>query len=194
MKTAFRYLKVGLKIGIPALLVLWVTVSLLILYFESPRFAEVKIRLVAKRYQWLAHYPGEDGRFGSELDVESESLTITDPQGNDDFISRRLVFPTDTRVGLFLTSADLIHSLRGLEGLEEVDLLPGVNSGAVFRSSSVSKEGEFRCGILCGIGHADHKGTFTIVEEREFANWLRMKSTENRVKEDAFRDGGRSPS
>lgn len=136
----------------------------------------VEVRVIAKKYVWLFHYPGPDGKFGaSQIQLVSEQnplgLLSEGGAGTDDFYAHELCLPQNAQVRMQSKSRDLIHSLGGLPEGTELDAIPGVNEEAAFRSSDEPGTALLRCIQLCGPGCKDHKASIRTVSENEFKTW-----------------------
>lgn len=112
------------------------------------RDAELLIEVVGHRWWWEVNYP--------EYNVTT---------------ANEIYIPTDTRVELRLTSADVIHSLwvPALNG--KADMIPGQTNRMFLHTQEV---GEYRgmCAELCGVQHAQMRFQVVAQERDDFDQWI----------------------
>lgn len=112
------------------------------------RDAELLIEVVGHRWWWEVNYP--------EYNVTT---------------ANEIYIPTDTRVELRLTSADVIHSLwvPALNG--KADMIPGQTNRMFLHTQEV---GEYlgMCAELCGVQHAQMRFQVVAQEREDFDQWV----------------------
>jgi cytochrome c oxidase subunit 2 len=172
----------GLEIGVAI-----VEVVLLVVYaipawatrvgaFPSESEATV-VRVTAKQFEWIAHYPGADGRFGRRevARVAADNpigLVRADADAKDDIVTtNQLNLPVDRPVLVQLTSLDVIHSFGLFEMRVKQDAIPGMEIPVWFIPNRVGQY-EVACSQLCGIGHFRMRGFVTIQSAADFQNFL----------------------
>ena len=172
----------GLEVGVAI-----VEVILLVVYaipawaarvgsFPSESEAVV-VRVTAKQFEWLSHYPGADGRFGPREvgRVASDNpigLVRTDPDAKDDIVTtNQLNLPVDRPVLVQLTSQDVIHSFGLFEMRVKQDAIPGMEIPVWFIPNKVGQY-EIACSQLCGIGHFRMRGFVNIQSAADYQNFL----------------------
>jgi cytochrome c oxidase subunit II len=169
----------GLEIGVAV-----VEVVLLVFYAipawatrVTPPTEALVVRVTAKQFEWISHYPGPDGRFGPR---EVARVAADNPIGivrahadaKDDIVTvNQLNLPVDRDVLVQLTSLDVIHSFGLNELRVKQDAVPGMEIPVWFRPNRVG-EYQIACSQLCGIGHFRMRGFVTIQSEADFQNFL----------------------
>ena len=172
----------GLEIGVAI-----VEVILLVVYaipawatrvgaFPSENEATV-VRVMAKQFEWIAHYPGADGRFGRRevARVAADNpigLVRADADAKDDIVTtNQLNLPVDRPVLVQLTSQDVIHSFGLFEMRVKQDAVPGMEIPVWFVPNRVGQY-EIACSQLCGIGHFRMRGFVNIQSDADYRNFL----------------------
>jgi cytochrome c oxidase subunit 2 len=172
----------GLEVGVAI-----VEVVLLVVYaipawasrvadFPSENEAVV-VRVMAKQFEWISHYPGADGRFGRRevARVAADNplgLVRADADAKDDIVTtNQLNLPVDRPVLVQLTSQDVIHSFGLFEMRVKQDAIPGMEIPVWFVPNRVGQY-EIACSQLCGIGHFRMRGFVNIQSDADFRNFL----------------------
>jgi len=149
--------------------------------FPKPENATV-IQIMAQQFAWNARYPGVDGKFGRQsmkfiADNNVFGVDPADPAGKDDVqVFNEIHVPVNKPVLIYLSSKDVIHSLKLVAMRVTQDAIPGLRIPFTF---TPTKEGRFQieCAQLCGNGHAAMSGGFIVVQSRQdFDAWLQSKS------------------
>jgi cytochrome c oxidase subunit II len=149
--------------------------------FPSAKDATV-IQVVAQQFAWNARYPGPDGKFGQQqmkLVAENNVFGVdpADPAGKDDIqVFNEMHVPVDKPVVIYLSSKDVIHSLKLVAMRVTQDAIPGLRIPFTF---TPTKEGRYQieCAQLCGNGHAAMAGGFVVVDSQaNYEKWLASKS------------------
>jgi cytochrome c oxidase subunit 2 len=141
-----------------------------------PEQESTAVRVVAKQFEWHAHYPGPDGQFGRRnITLVSPSNSIgldrSDPVAKDDFVSiNQLNLPVDRQVLVHLTTMDVIHSFGLLEMRVKQDAIPGIEIPVWFVPTRVGAY-EIACSQLCGLGHYRMRGAVNILSAGDFEKW-----------------------
>ena len=137
----------------------------------------VVVRVTAKQFEWLSHYPGADGRFGRRevARVSADNplgLVRADADAKDDIVTtNQLNLPVDRPVLVQLTSQDVIHSFGLFEMRVKQDAIPGMEIPVWFVPNKVGQY-EIACSQLCGIGHFRMRGFVNIQSDADFRNFL----------------------
>ena len=140
------------------------------------------IQVVAQQFAWNARYPGLDGKFGQQqmkLVAENNVFGVdpADPAGKDDIqVFNEMHVPINKPVLIYLSSKDVIHSLKLVAMRVTQDAIPGLRIPFTF---TPTKEGRFQieCAQLCGNGHAAMAGGFVVVDtQANYDKWLASKS------------------
>jgi cytochrome c oxidase subunit 2 len=140
------------------------------------------IQVVAQQFAWNARYAGPDGIFGRQdmKFVKSDNVfgvDPADPNGKDDIQTLNDIHvPVNKPVIIYLSSKDVIHSLKIISMRVCQDAIPGLRIPLWF---TPVREGRYQinCAQLCGNGHASMSGGYLTVESQaEFDKWLKSKS------------------
>jgi len=121
----------------------------------QPPPADVTVRAMGKQFNWGFTYPGPDGKFGTEDDLQ---------------IDNDLHVPVGKVVHVILTSKDVIHSFFLPHARLKQDVVPGREIPAWFQ---ISKPGEYEipCAELCGFGHSGMNGKLYAHSAEDYEKW-----------------------
>ena len=140
------------------------------------------IQVVAQQYAWNARYAGPDGVFGRQdmKFVATDNVFGVDPtdtHGKDDVqILNEIHVPVNKPVIIYLSSKDVIHSLKLIAMRVTQDAIPGLRIPMTFTPNKIGKY-QIECAQLCGGGHASMAGGFVVVQSQaDFDKWLASKS------------------
>ncbi|MFZ0829136.1 MAG: hypothetical protein WAO02_17120 [Verrucomicrobiia bacterium] len=149
--------------------------------FPRPEDATV-IQIVAQQFAWNARYPGPDGKFGAQsMKFVSSDNTFgvdpADPAGKDDVVVlNEIHVPVNKPVLIYLSSKDVIHSLKLVAMRITQDAIPGLRIPCSFTPTKVGRY-QIECAQLCGNGHASMAGGFLIVQSpADFDQWFKSKT------------------
>ena len=149
--------------------------------FPRPEDATV-VQIVAQQFAWNARYPGPDGKFGAQQMkfVSADNafgVDPADPAGKDDVVVlNEIHVPVNKPVLIYLSSKDVIHSLKLVAMRITQDAIPGLRIPCTFTPTKIGRY-QIECAQLCGNGHASMAGGFLIVESQpDFGQWLKSKS------------------
>ena len=151
--------------------------SKLIAMYDT-RNAEMTVKVTGYQWMWEYDYLGQDVRFFSRLDRESDRLRQSgqrpDPATHPHYlleVDNRLVLPVDTKVRFVITSDDVIHSWWVPALGWKQDAVPGIVNEAW---AQIEKPGIYRgqCAELCGKDHGFMPIVVKAVSKAEFAQWL----------------------
>ena len=100
-----------------------------------------------------------------------------DPAGKDDLqIVNEIHFPVDKPVIIYLSSRDVIHSLKLVAMRTTQDAIPGLRIPFSFTPTKIGRF-QIECAQLCGGGHSAMAGGFVVVQSPEdFQKWLDSQS------------------
>ena len=140
------------------------------------------VQIVAQQFAWNARYPGPDGKFGRQdmkLVAETNVFGVdpADPAGKDDVqVFNEIHVPVNKPVLIYLSSKDVIHSLKLVAMRITQDAIPGLRIPCTFTPTKAGRY-QIECAQLCGNGHAAMAGGFIVVQSAdEYAAWLASKS------------------
>jgi cytochrome c oxidase subunit 2 len=149
--------------------------------FPKPEDSTV-IQIMAQQFAWNARYPGPDGKFGrQDMKLISNDNVFgvdpTDSAGKDDVqVLNEIHVVVNKPVLIYLSSKDVIHSLKLVAMRLTQDAIPGLRIPCTFTPTKLGRY-QIECAQLCGNGHAAMSGGFVIVQSQEdFDKWLKSKS------------------
>lgn len=140
------------------------------------------IQIMAQQFAWNALYPGPDREFGRE-DMQLISndnifgVDPSDPAGKDNIqVLNEIHVPVGQPVLIYLSSKDVIHSLKLVAMRITQDAIPGLRIPVTFTPTKIGRY-QIECAQLCGNGHAAMAGGFIVVQSQDdYKNWLKSKS------------------
>ena len=172
-------------VGIEAILLLGIAIPLWgknVQQFPKPEDATV-VQIMAQQFAWNARYPGPDGQFGQQNMklIASDNIfgvDATDDHGKDDIqLLNEIHVPVNKPVLFYLSSRDVIHSLKLVAMRMTQDAIPGLRIPLTFTPTKVGRY-QIECAQLCGGGHSGMAGGFVIVDSpADYADWLKSKSS-----------------
>ena len=149
--------------------------------FPKPEDATV-VQIMAQQFAWNARYPGVDGKFGRQdmkLITSDNVFGVdpADPAGKDDVqVLNEIHVVVNKPVLIYLSSKDVIHSLKLVAMRITQDAIPGLRIPCTFTPDKIGRY-QIECAQLCGNGHAAMSGGFVVVQSKEdYAAWLASKS------------------
>jgi cytochrome c oxidase subunit 2 len=151
-------------------------------YFNAaPPADAVAIEVTGQQFMWNVRYPGADGVFGPT------EPRLIDDAGNPIGLDRRaaasqddvltineITVPVNRTIRIRLRSRDVIHSFFLPHFRVKQDAVPGMTPEVVFVPTRTGSF-EIACAELCGLAHYRMQGTFNVVSEPEFEDWLRKQ-------------------
>ncbi len=171
-------------VAIEAVLLLGVAVPLWaknVNQFPKPEDSTV-IQIMAQQFAWNARYPGLDGKFGRQdmKLIASDNVFGVDPAdaaGKDDIqILNEIHVPVNRPVLVYLSSKDVIHSIKLVAMRVTQDAIPGLRIPFTFTPTKIGRY-QIECAQLCGGGHAAMAGGFIVVQSQaDYDAWLKAKS------------------
>lgn len=124
---------------------------------SPPESESVVIALEARQFEWHPTYPGADGEFGTDDDIEAPINVIH--------------IPVNQKVIINLTADDVLHSFFVPALRLKQDVVPGQEISVWFEAMETG-EFEVACAELCGLGHYRMRAFLTVEEEADFEAWL----------------------
>jgi cytochrome c oxidase subunit 2 len=139
------------------------------------------VQVVAQQYAWNFRYPGPDGKFGSQdMRFVSETNVFgvdpSDANGKDDFETLNdLRVPVNKPVILYVSSKDVIHSLKIISMRVCQDAIPGLRIPVWFTPTQIGRY-QINCAQLCGPGHSSMTGGYlTVLSQADYDKWLQSQ-------------------
>ena len=149
--------------------------------FPKPEDATV-VQIMAQQFAWNVRYPGLDGKFGQQdmkLIASDNVFGVdpADPAGKDDIqLLNEIHVPVNKPVLIYLSSKDVIHSLKLVAMRITQDAIPGLRIPCTFTPTKIGRY-QIECAQLCGFGHASMSRGFIVVQSQaDFDSWLKSKS------------------
>ncbi|MBI1818066.1 MAG: cytochrome c oxidase subunit II [Deltaproteobacteria bacterium] len=158
--------------GNTTLEIIWTIVPALILimlgFMSKARWEEIKspahmpppdlyVRVTAKQFNWEIRYPGPDGKFDTDDDLQVD---------ND------LHVPLNKVVRVILRSKDVIHSFFVPQMRLKQDAVPGRDIQVWFQATKAGQY-EIPCAELCGFGHSGMKGALFVQTKDDYDQWVK---------------------
>lgn len=114
------------------------------------------VQVSGKQFNWDMTYPGPDGEWGTEDDLQLEN---------------QLHVPVNEVVHIRLTADDVIHSFFVPQLRLKQDALPGRFINMWFEATKPGTY-EIPCAELCGFGHSGMLGYLTVHTKEDYAAWV----------------------
>ena len=180
---ASNYLEVGVAL-VEAVLLIFVAVPIWarnVSQLPSPAESTV-IQVAAQQFAWTVRYAGPDGVFGRQdmKFVAADNVFGVDPadaSGKDDIqLLNEIHVPVNKPVIIYLSSKDVVHSLKIIAMRVCQDAIPGLRVPVWFTPTKIGRY-QINCAQLCGNGHSAMSGGFLTVESQaDFDKWIKSKS------------------
>lgn len=139
------------------------------------------VRVIGRQFNWLARYPGADGKFGAadpKFVTAQNPLGMDpdDPQAKDDVVAEgsEIAVPLGKPVIAYVGSLDVIHSFAVKPLRVTQDAIPGLSIPVWFTPTHAGTY-QITCAQLCGNGHFSMRGLFKVLEPAEYTAWLASK-------------------
>jgi cytochrome c oxidase subunit 2 len=175
-----RWLTVVTTIGIVALL----APGLLVYadYVRPPDNA-LHVEVLGTQWQWRFRFPGADGQLGRTdprfvKGINPFGIDPDDPQGQDDTVvdGNEVHLPVGKPVQMLLRSLDVLHDFYVPPFRARMNMVPGMVTTYWFTPTKTGRY-ESMCAQLCGVGHANMRGTVVVDSPAEYQAWLDGKPT-----------------
>lgn len=174
------WLSIGTAIGVGAMLAPGLFVWN---QFVSVPADATEIEVMGQQWSWSYRLPGNDGRLGTTdaRNISADNplgLNPNDPNGQDDIViaSGDLHLPIGRPVKVLLRSIDVLHDFYVPEFRAKMDMVPG---SVTYFWFTPTRTGTFEvlCAELCGVAHAQMRGTVIVEEESKYHAWLEKQQT-----------------
>ncbi len=140
------------------------------------------IQVMGRQFNWMAHYPGVDGKIGRQdpgMSSASDPFGVDrkgDPAAADDVVVQgNIVVPVGKDVVAHVTSLDVIHSFAITSMRVCQDAIPGMTIPTWFKPIRIG-EYKITCAQLCGNSHYGMFGTLKVVSQEDYDRWLAEQS------------------
>ena len=151
--------------------------------FVNPPADAMVLEVVGQQWQWRYRFVGAGGKLGaSDARFVSASnplgLDPDDPAGQDDIVvlGNEVHLPLNRPVRVLLRSHDVLHDFYVPPMRARMNIVPGQVSSFWFTPTLVGRY-EAMCAQLCGVGHANMRGTVVVQDEAGFQAWLATQPT-----------------
>jgi len=121
--------------------------------------SDFQLQVTAKQFNWEAVYPGPDGKFATEDDLQ---------------IDNDIHVPVSKVIRIILKSKDVIHSFFLPNLRVKQDAVPGRDILVWFEATKPGKY-ELPCAELCGFGHSGMRGWLYVHTPEEYAAWAKER-------------------
>ena len=155
--------------GHTGLEITWTTITTLVLltlaFMGTPLWTKIKqdmppydiqVQVTGKQFNWDVLYPGPDGEFGTQDDLNIENMVHV---------------PVNKVVRVILTSKDVIHSFFVPVLRLKQDTLPGRKIDTWFEATKTGRY-EIPCAELCGFGHSGMLGYLIVHTDEDYEAWV----------------------
>jgi cytochrome c oxidase subunit 2 len=142
-----------------------------------------EIEVMGQQWRWSYRLPGKDGKLGT-TDARFVSadnplgINPNDSYGKDDVVidGGDLHLPIGKPVKVLLRSIDVLHDFYVPEFRAKMDMVPG---SVTYFWITPTRTGTFEvlCAELCGMAHAQMRGTVIVEEEGKYHAWLEKQQT-----------------
>ena len=165
-------------IPILILVVMAVPATRVLIDMEDTSGAELDIKVTGYQWLWQYEYLDEGISFYSAMDRDSNAArqigSGISPREVDNYlleVDKRMVVPTDTKIRILLTSADVIHSWWVPDLGWKRDAIPGMVNEAW---TLIEEPGVYRgqCAELCGKDHGFMPVVVEAVPPEQYRAWV----------------------
>ncbi len=177
---------------IPAIFMTVLVVTGLFYWFKitgpAPKDAMV-IEVTGKQFNWIARYPGADGKLGYKNftlinDNNIIGMDTTDVASHDDIIPTDLHFVVGKPVKIIINSRDVMHNFDLPHFRVKMDAVPGIPTTFWFTPKYTTEQMreivknpkfnyELACAQICGQSHYAMKMAVKVETQEEFDKWIK---------------------
>ncbi len=151
-------------------------------YVQPPGDA-LLLEVVGQQWQWRYRFVGASDKLGaSDARFVSGSnplgLDPGDPSGRENIVvvGNEVHLPLNRPVKVLARSHDVLHDFFVPPMRARMNIVPGQVSSFWFTPTRAGRY-EAMCAQLCGIGHANMRGTVVVEDEAAFQAWLKSQPT-----------------
>ena len=147
------------------------------------------VEVLGKQFQWVARYPGDDGKLGVANyrlieGVNTTGLDNEDPNAHDDrVIIGEMHLPVNKAVRMQFRSQDVIHSAYLPHFRVQMNCVPGMLTSFMFTPIKTTQDmreelGDEKfeymliCNKICGAAHYTMKMLVVVESEEDYNKWL----------------------
>ncbi len=177
---------------IPAIFMTILVVTGLFYWFKvtSPAPADAMvIEVTGKQFNWIARYPGKDGKIGHKNftlinDNNLLGMDWNDEATHDDIIPTELHFVVGKPTKIIVNSRDVMHNFDLPHFRVKIDAVPGIPTTFWFTPKYTTEEMrkvvgnpkfnfELACAQICGQSHYAMKMSVVVQTQAEFDAWIK---------------------
>jgi cytochrome c oxidase subunit 2 len=152
-----------------------------------------EIELTGKQFNWMARYPGKDGKVGRynfrKIDATNEvGMDFTDKHNFDDFMANEVHLPLGKPVLLKIHARDVLHSVFLPHFRVKMDAVPGMPTRFWFIPTKTTAQMrsdlgnpnfnyELACTEICGRNHFGMRKVVVVDEEEDYLKWLNSQES-----------------
>ena len=167
--------------------------------YVSPPADSMELEVVGQQWQWRYRFVGKSAKLGGS---DARFVSATNPLGLDPadnanqnnvvVLSNEVHLPLNRPVKVLLRSHDVLHDFYVPPMRARMNIVPGQVSWFWFTPTKAGRY-EAMCAQLCGVGHANMRGTVVVEDEASFNAWLAQQPTFASTQSAAARPAGGNP-
>ncbi len=154
---------------------------------DAPADAMV-IEVTGKQFNWIARYPGKDGKLGKRdftaiTDNNILGMDLNDKANSDDIIPTELHFVVGKATKIIVRSRDVMHNFDLPHFRVKIDAVPGIPTTFWFTPKYTTEEMrkitnnpkfnyELACAQICGQSHYAMKMAVKVETQADFDKWI----------------------
>jgi len=159
---------------------------------EDAMKGAISLEVTGEQFKWNIRYAGADNQLGKKnykLTTPTNGLGIdfTDKASWDDKLGGEIVLPKGKAVRVTINSKDILHSFYLPDFRVQINAVPGMPTFFQFTPRLTTKEMRAKrgdqsynytllCAKICGAGHYNMQYKVTVVEQKEYEEWLEKQS------------------
>ena len=151
--------------------------------FVNPPDDAMVLEVVGSQWQWRYRLVGQSNKLGASdarfvNGANPLGLDPDDPAnaGNIVIVGNEVHVPLNRPIKVIARSHDVLHDFFVPPMRARMNIVPGQVSSFWFTPTKLGRY-EAMCAQLCGIGHANMRGTVVVDDEAGFKTWLQVQPT-----------------
>lgn len=151
--------------------------------FVTPPSDALELEVVAQQWQWRYRFVGASDKLGASdarfvSGANPLGLDPADPANANNVViaGSEVYLPLNRPVRVLARSHDVLHDFFVPPMRARMNIVPGQVSTFWFTPTKLGRY-EAMCAQLCGVGHANMRGTVVVVSEADFQTWLSAQPT-----------------
>lgn len=179
--------------GIPVVILVVIAFPSLQLLYDTDRVENSEMTVKIVGHQWYWEYQYLDHNFGFDAFIEARTKDEAEEMGVERLMTtdNLVVFPSDTKIRLQMTSGDVIHNWSLSDFGVRMDAVPGRLNEA-WTKIRRGEEGMYYgfCSELCGTDHAFMPIAVKVVTPEKFEQWVAEAQEKYAALDDSGEAGG----